>query len=159
MSDEWGTTEERCHVQRRTIVRGAAWSLPAVALMATAPGSSASEPCTESGTFAAARPPAGAGVSAAAANDTFVVPPGITSLTFSVQGSAGGTSGGGWWYSGDLVTGSIVVTPGQVLQLITGQGGAQGRSSNAGAGAPVQTGGRGTAMAATTASSCRPRTR
>ncbi|MDQ1496328.1 MAG: hypothetical protein QOG69_2811, partial [Actinomycetota bacterium] len=69
------------------------------------------------------------------ATTTFTVPAGITQLTVSMTGAEGGRGGvdsqglpasGG--YAG-LITGTIAVTPGQVLTIAVGQGGATGTSS------------------------------
>jgi large repetitive protein len=58
------------------------------------------------------------------ANQTFVVPVGVTSISVKMWGAggagAGGPSAGG---SGALVKGTIAVTPGQVLALVVGGGG------------------------------------
>ncbi|HEX7134739.1 MAG TPA: hypothetical protein VF228_19345, partial [Iamia sp.] len=58
----------------------------------------------------------------------FTVPNGIYELRLTVAGGAGangqGTNGGGAGASGSKVTGTIPVTPGQVLNLWVGQGGA-----------------------------------
>lgn len=65
---------------------------------------------------------------------TFTVPEGITQLTLSMKGAEGGQGGGdsaGWpppgGYQG-VVSGTILVTPGQVLTIAVGQGGANGTS-------------------------------
>ncbi len=69
------------------------------------------------------------------ATTTFIVPAGVTQLTLSMTGAQGGLGGvdsigfpaaGG--YAG-LITGTIAVTPGQVLTIAVGQGGTTGRSS------------------------------
>jgi hypothetical protein len=69
---------------------------------------------------------------------TFTVPDGITQLTLTLAGGEGGRGGtdsagpspeGG--YQG-VVTGTISVTPGQVLTIAVGQGGATGDGSTAG---------------------------
>jgi putative cell wall-binding protein len=69
------------------------------------------------------------------ATTTFTVPAGVTQLTVSMMGAQGGRGGvdsqglpasGG--YAG-LITGTMAVTPGQVLTIAVGSGGATGRSS------------------------------
>jgi hypothetical protein len=69
------------------------------------------------------------------ATTTFTVPAGVTQLTVSMTGAQGGRGGvdsqglpasGG--YAG-LITGTMAVTPGQVLTIAVGQGGVTGRSS------------------------------
>jgi hypothetical protein len=73
---------------------------------------------------------------------TFTVPDGITQLTLTLAGGEGGRGGtdssgpspeGG--YQG-VVTGTISVTPGQVLTIAVGQGGATGDGSTAGSNNP-----------------------
>ncbi|HTC70543.1 MAG TPA: hypothetical protein VK662_13310, partial [Acidothermaceae bacterium] len=70
--------------------------------------------------------------------DTFTVPAGITQLTVSLAGGEGGQGGtdssgpsavGG--YQG-VVSGTITVSPGQILTVAVGQGGATGAGSAAG---------------------------
>lgn len=65
----------------------------------------------------------------------FTVPSGITALTVTVRGGQGGNGGGDatpapapGTYFGE-VTGTIAVSPGDVLQVAVGSGGATGRSS------------------------------
>ncbi|MCB9235899.1 MAG: HYR domain-containing protein [Bacteroidia bacterium] len=66
---------------------------------------------------------------------TFTVPSGVTSINVDVIGARGGTSypaitSGGY---GGRVTGTISVTPGQVLQIYVGGAGADGSSSGSAA--------------------------
>ena len=77
------------------------------------------------------------------ATTTFTVPAGITQLTLALQGGEGGRGGadaagpspvGG--YQG-VVTGTITVTPGQVLTIAVGQGGAGGTSHGHGSSVPA----------------------
>ncbi|HEY3925517.1 MAG TPA: fibronectin type III domain-containing protein [Acidothermaceae bacterium] len=72
------------------------------------------------------------------ATDTFTVPDGITQLTLQLAGGEGGRGGddvagpspaGG--YQG-VVSGTVGVTPGQVLTIAVGQGGATGMSQDTG---------------------------
>ncbi|MDR6868130.1 hypothetical protein J2Y69_002741 [Microbacterium resistens] len=119
-------------VPRRTIVKGAAWSIPIIATAVALPGASASSGC-QTVTFEA---PALDPTSPEGVTTTFIVPAGVTKLGFAVAGGGGGGGSdplvngtgdninpfreGG---SGGLVTGEMSVTPGQALTLIVGQGG------------------------------------
>ena len=58
---------------------------------------------------------------------TYVVPPGITSLNIEAVGASGGFNGG----RGARMSGTVSVTPGHVLQILVGQ---QGFSNGCGAG-------------------------
>jgi hypothetical protein len=74
------------------------------------------------------------------ANQTWVVPTGITSVQVKLWG-AGGAHGGG---SGAFVSGLLSVTAGQSLTLIVGQGGAtNGGATFGGGGAGFSSGGAG----------------
>lgn len=81
-----------------------------------------------------------------AAVETFTVPAGITELTISMLGATGGMGGtdvtaptpGG--YQGK-VTGTIAVTPGQVISVAVGKTGTQGISRNGNSGAVNAAGG------------------
>ena len=104
-------------IQRRTIVKGAAWSLPVLAAAVAVPAHAASgTPCVGAtynspGTY------------------TYAVPAGRTTLNFEIAGGGGGadflnaqgTTGPGG--SGALIAGALAVTPGQTLTLIVGGGG------------------------------------
>ncbi|MDX6244581.1 MAG: hypothetical protein QOE76_2304, partial [Frankiales bacterium] len=77
------------------------------------------------------------------ATTTFTVPAGVSQITLSVVGAEGGLGGrdtapappaGG--YQG-LVTGTLAVTPGQVLTIGVGQGGANGRGQSTGSSNPA----------------------
>ena len=59
------------------------------------------------------------------ADQTFVVPSGVTSLKVKLWGAGGGSAGG----SGAFVTGDLAVTPGETLTLIVGQGGIDSSSA------------------------------
>ena len=48
---------------------------------------------------------------------TYTVPAGITSISVTLSGAGGGGTGGG---SGALVTGTLTVTPGQVITIVVG---------------------------------------
>lgn len=123
-----GDTTETTHevgASRRTIVKGAAWSVPVIAVAVGLPEVVASV-CVP-GTFTATAPVPG---NPAAATSVFEVPAGVTSLTFQVAGGAGGTATY-WAHSpvgrggeGARVDGVLSVTPGQFLTLVVGQGGA-----------------------------------
>lgn len=113
--------------KRRALLVGAAWGVPVIAYAATAPFASAS--CLSSGsrTFI----PVGTGsVNNAALETSFVVPQGVRTLSFIVEGGGGGgfrgpnvvvgaTEGG----SSTSMRGTLRVSPGQTLNLIVGQGG------------------------------------
>jgi hypothetical protein len=66
---------------------------------------------------------------------SFTVPAGVTSLTVTLNGAGGGNgyfgANGG---SGGTVTGTLAVTPGQVLTIVVGQGGSTGGSATIGGG-------------------------
>ena len=70
-------------------------------------------------------------------DQTFTVPAGVFFIQVDLFGAAGGNgSWGGWQYGwsggpGGYTHGTIAVTPGQVLTVIVGQGGAGGATSNA----------------------------
>ena len=65
------------------------------------------------------------------ANQTFTVPPGVTSLTVKLWG-AGGAGAGLGGGSGAFVTGALTVTPGETLTLIVGGGGVYSDSGGLG---------------------------
>ncbi len=58
--------------------------------------------------------------SATGAQQTFVVPAGITSLTIELGGAAGASIGSGTGGSGQVITATISVTPGETLYLYVG---------------------------------------
>ena len=66
---------------------------------------------------------------------TFTVPSGITSIDCKVWGAGGGGGRAGGWGqgsdagSGGFASGTITVTPGQVLNIVVGQGGINGSTS------------------------------
>ena len=70
------------------------------------------------------------------ADQTFVVPPGITSITVKMWGGGGGGgNAGGWTYGypgggGGYTTATLAVTPGQILTLMAGGGGTNGAIAN-----------------------------
>lgn len=113
-------------IQRRTIVKGAAWSLPVFAAAVAVPMASASGTpacATQKTFFTLPDSPSAAGITT-----TFIVPAKVTSLTVTVAGGAGGSTDGPAALirggNGGLVTATIPVTPGETLDLIVGQGGA-----------------------------------
>ena len=59
-----------------------------------------------------------------ASPQSYTVPAGITSITVKMWGAGGGNDGGGG--AGAYLTGTLAVTPGQVLSLIVGASGANG---------------------------------
>ena len=69
------------------------------------------------------------------ADQTYVVPAGVTSLTVKMWGGGGGGGApGGWTYGypgggSGYTTGTLAVTPGQVLTVMVGAGGNKGSSS------------------------------
>jgi len=71
------------------------------------------------------------------ADQTFTVPAGVFFIQVDLYGAAGGNgSWGGWTWgwsggAGGYTHGTIAVTPGQVLTVMVGQGGAGGATSNA----------------------------
>ena len=72
-------------------------------------------------------------------SDTFVVPAGVTSLTFKMWGAGGGGGGGGAaggtggaGGGGGYITGLISVTPGETLSVYVGGGGSGGLFNNRG---------------------------
>jgi len=70
------------------------------------------------------------GVPYSGAPTTWTVPPCVTSITVTASGAEGGGSAGG---NGAVVTGTITVTPGQVIQLnVGGSGGCPGAGYNGG---------------------------
>lgn len=81
------------------------------------------------------------------ANQTYTVPTGITSINVKAWGAGGGgvdflyypLQGGGG--GGGYATGTIAVTPGQVLTLVVGQGGISATSSGTASLAPTFGGG------------------
>lgn len=113
---------------RRTIVKGAAWSVPAIMTAVALPSSAASPLCTTI-TYSAPVPTAIGESDDAAVTTDFIVPDGVTMLSFQVAGAAGGGGSGigdnpsGRGGSGALVTGAFAVVPGETLRLIVGQGG------------------------------------
>lgn len=123
-------------MRRRTIVKGAAWSIPVVAASMAVPGASASAACPGSGSFTAPSPQVGVNASASSTSSTFVVPAGVTQLTFTIAGGAGGigTAPGTALdrQQGQLVTGTIAVSAGQAFSLIVGQGGAYSNGTQQG---------------------------
>lgn len=124
---------------RRTLLRGAAWTAPALAVAHAAPALAASQ--CEDEEFTLELPNGGLGDVDGRAEE-FIVPEGVQEIEFEILGGAGGgrsdTLIGG---AGTLVTGTLQVTPNESLQLIVGQGGAGYPSGQEGGAA--DTGGRG----------------
>ncbi|WP_052680376.1 hypothetical protein [Microbacterium azadirachtae] len=112
-------------IQRRTIVKGAAWSLPVFAAAVAVPMASASGTpacATQKTFFTLPDSPSAAGITT-----VFVVPAKVKSLTVTVTGGAGGATFGSttvWGGRGGLVTATVPVVPGETLDLLVGQGGA-----------------------------------
>ena len=69
-------------------------------------------------------------------DQTYTVPAGVTSITVKMWGAGGGGGGpGGWSYGylgggGGYTTGTLAVTPEQVLTIMVGAGGINGTTSN-----------------------------
>lgn len=135
--DEWNTSELQKSsasdpggsssriIRRRTIVKGAAWSLPVLAAAAAVPLAAASTTpvcATQKTSFALPDSTSAGGIST-----VFVVPAKVTLLTVTVAGGAGGATRANWTIlggNGGLVTATIPVVPGETLDLVVGQGGA-----------------------------------
>ncbi|PPF43600.1 hypothetical protein C5B85_12945 [Pseudoclavibacter sp. AY1F1] len=121
MSEE---QHQKLNLPRRTVVAGAAWSIPTILVATTAPLAAAS-PCRTTVTFQATAP-AAAGIDSF--TTPFTVPAGVTKVNFTVVGAPGGgdvpnrLTGG----LGGIVTGELSVAPGTILQLQVGQGGTGG---------------------------------
>lgn len=111
-------------IKRRTIVAAAAWTAPVIATAVAAPFAAAST-CSNPTVFSALLPTANGVTSTAGRTTTFTVPAGVTRIEYEVTGGAGGgrnaTRAGG---PGARAIGKLAVTPGTVLTLIVGQGGA-----------------------------------
>ncbi|SES04802.1 hypothetical protein SAMN05443377_1419 [Propionibacterium cyclohexanicum] len=118
---------------RRTIIKGAAWSVPVIAAASIAPMAAASGPTSGSKTFTvpAVNPDDYVNVDwpPTAGRYTFTVPAGVTVLSFTVIGGRGGGEWGGWPAE---VSGTLPVTSGETLDIIVGNGG----SSNVALGVP-----------------------
>lgn len=123
---------------RRTVASGLMWTVPVVVASTPAPAFAVSG-CQAligvvSPTYIATAP---SSTSAVRTSVNWTVPAGVTSICFSIAGGGGGGSAatriGG---SGALLTGSIPVTPGEVLTLIVGAGGNRsvGTAGSAGGG-------------------------
>lgn len=106
---------------RRHLVQGASWSVPVILGTSMVPSYAASQTCAN-GTFVA---PAPAADSDQAVTTTWTVPEGVSKICFSVLGGGGGRSylsymqGG----AGGIITGELMVTPGQQLTLVVAAGG------------------------------------
>ncbi|MDR2323492.1 MAG: hypothetical protein LBE60_17825 [Microbacterium sp.] len=154
--DEWNTSELQKSsasdpgrsssriIRRRTIVKGAAWSLPVLAAAAAVPLAAASTVpgcATQKTFFTLPDSPSAAGITT-----VFVVPAKVNLITVTVTGGAGGATRADWTIlggNGGLVTATIPVIPGETLDLIVGQGGASRIGPSYGANPSVVTGGQG----------------
>ena len=114
---------------RRTIVKGAVWSVPVIAAATVAPLSAASTLQTYTATVS------GNGTSSRSCS--FILPAGAKDVTYSVAGGAGGGLGGG---NGALLTGTLssptVATP---ITIVAAGGGIWG-GSNKGPSVPPRVG-------------------
>lgn len=114
---------------RRTIVKGAAWSVPVLAAAGAAPAQALSCDTT---TFQAPST-----TTAARAVTNWTVPAGVTLIEYVVEGGAGGGRSAGSFQggAGARVSGALTVVPGTVLQLIVGAGGLHDDGINGGSNA------------------------
>lgn len=115
---------------RRALVHGAAWAVPTALVSFSAPAFAAScDPIAQTRRLVA--PTSNTVGSGPLAREEWTVPAGVTEVTFEVLGGGGGdaddpTRGANLQNRGGhgaLVTGTLAVTPGQVLTLIAGNGG------------------------------------
>lgn len=119
---------------RRTVLKGAAWSVPVVTVAASAPAGAlvSPQPCTAPTQQVTLPQPTGSGANnTAAASSSLTIPAGVTEVSFVVQGAPGG--GLQAYTAGARLTGRIAVTPGETLSFVTGQGGfrlVDGQTSN-----------------------------
>lgn len=114
-------------VPRRTLVHGAAWSVPIVAMTAAAPAYAASPRCAVPIRSVSATATV-ANLNSALAAVPASVPTGARRMHFVVVGGQGGGPLG----RGARVEGDIQVAPGQSVSLIAGAGGATGSSGRGG---------------------------
>lgn len=118
---------------RRTVLKGAAWSLPVVTAGVATPLAAASEDDCD-GEFSVTvpyYPPSTNNYTQnfAGTTDHFVVPQGVTEIDFQLAGGGGGVNfnendathrpAG----AGDLIIGKLAVVPGSTLEIIVGNGG------------------------------------
>lgn len=113
---------------RRTIIKGAAWSLPAIAVAVAAPAQAASA-CTQVGQLIETRATTANWVSARP-EVAVTVPAGVTRMHFVVVGGGGAGVGG---YAAHL-EGDLAVVAGSTFYLQAGAGGEDGGSSTRGRG-------------------------
>ncbi|WP_424936164.1 MULTISPECIES: hypothetical protein [Bacteria] len=117
-----GRDDRRPGVPRRTLVKGAAWTVPVIAATVVVPATSASvvpAPCVPGGASVQAVDGwAGAGIR----RQTVTIPAGATNIRFTVRG------GDGWYSLGALVTGMLTPTGSAPLEveIIAGQHGVSG---------------------------------
>ncbi|WP_156822636.1 hypothetical protein [Demetria terragena] len=126
-------------VSRRSIARGAAWSVPTIALASVAPATAASV-CEPTKVTESAKP--ASTTSAAAGESTFVLPSNVTSINFDIAGGGGGAYSPAANYhggSGVRLIGTLDVPAGATIRIVAGQGG----TGPAGWGADTATGGQG----------------
>jgi hypothetical protein len=77
-------------------------------------------------------------------SQTFTVPSGVTSINLTLYGASGGTGGqGNNGGTGGQTTGTLAVTPGQVLTIYAGGAGSNGTAAGVGGGAGYNGGGAG----------------
>lgn len=121
--------------QRRTLLKGAAWSLPVISVTAAsaAYAGSGGEECEEQEEVRFDALPSSLNnlhSGYAAAREEFLVPAGVTQVRFEIAGGGGGVNRN-WTTNtvshpggdGSLITGVLSVSPGAALQLIAGNGG------------------------------------
>lgn len=123
-------------IQRRTVVKGVAWSVPVIAAAVAVPAQAASSnPCSIQPDDQPVVPILAPSVNNLtsgyeAARGSITIPPGVTAVHFELAGGGGGnnyyneiTAPTGWGGSGALISGDLRVSEGQVLELIVGNGG------------------------------------
>lgn len=119
---------------RRTVARGAVWTVPVVAVAPAAPTYAASGSACTTGQAVRYTAPAPSTASATAVTTSYVVPTGVSFLCFRIDGGGGGGSAARAGGSGARTTGRIAVTPGETLTLTVAAGGVRTSGSLGGAG-------------------------
>lgn len=116
-------TSSRAGQRRRTLLTSAAWAVPATVVVNAAPAFAASCPNPTTVTHPA---PVPSGNGPESETSTFIVPDGVTEITYRVVGGQGGRRNPAFLGAGGAeVVGQLAVTPGTELTLLVGQGGTQ----------------------------------